>query len=71
MSDPSTPLLARNDELLAQGIAGRPAELQRHYSEVIGSRRACPLQGECQRHRRAAEQGKRFVGQGARQLRLW
>ena len=64
-------LLALNDELLAQGITGRPAELQRQYGVVMAGRRPCPLQGECQRYRRAAEQGKRFAGQGVRQLRLW
>ena len=64
-------LIALNDNLLAQGITGRPAELQRRYGVVMAGRRPCPRQGECQRHKRAAEQGKRFVGQGVRQLRLW
>ena len=63
--------MALNDELLTQGIAGRPAELQRQYGVVMAGRRACPLQRECRRYKRAVVQGKRFAGQGVRQLRLW
>ena len=63
-------LLALNDELLAQDIVGRPAELERSYAAVISGRRYCPLQGNCPRYQRAQQVGKRFINQAPRQLRL-
>lgn len=64
-------LLALNDSLLAQGIVGRPVELQRRYGAVMAGRSPCPLQPDCPRYQRAVNAGKRIIGQQPRQLRLW
>ncbi len=63
-------VIALNDQLVAQGIVGRPAELQRRYGAVMAGRRVCPLRGSCRRYQGAADAGKRFVGEGPRQLPL-
>lgn len=63
-------LLALNDDLVAAGIVGQPAELQRRYAAVMAGRRHCPLQDDCPRYRRAEQAGKRFIDQAPRQLKL-
>lgn len=64
-------LLALNEELLAEGVSGDPAELGRRNQAVLSGERPCPLQETCEKYQRALQRGARTVQGEPHQLEFW